>query len=77
MNLTIMAEDIRKLSVFNHRCLRNIELVTQVRQSVLGLRNMSVIEQLHNHRLRWLGHVLRMSDDRLPRRALFAEPKSN
>ena len=38
---------------------------------------MSIIEQLHHHRLRWLGHVLRMSEDRLPRRALFAEPKSS
>ena len=38
---------------------------------------MSIIEQLHHHRLRWLGHVLRMSDDRLPRRTLFAEPESN
>ena len=36
---------------------------------------MSIIEQLHNHRLRWLGHLLRMSDDRLTRRVLFAEPK--
>ena len=38
---------------------------------------MSVIEQMLNHRLRWLGHVLRMSDDRLSQRVLFAEPKSS
>ena len=38
---------------------------------------MSIIKQLRNHRLRWLGHVLRMSDDRLPWRALFAETKSS
>ena len=38
---------------------------------------MSVIEQLHHHRFRWLGHVLRMSNGRLPRRVLFAEPKSS
>ena len=38
---------------------------------------MSVIEQLHHHRLRWLGHVLCMSDDRLPRRALLSEPQSS
>ena len=37
---------------------------------------MFVIEQLHHHRLRWMRHVLRMSDDRLPRRALFAERES-
>ena len=34
-------------------------------------------EQLHNHGLRWLGHVLRVSDDRLPRRALYTEPQSS
>ena len=71
--------------MFDHRCLRSIGKIwwehrisnTEVRRRVLGPKNMSIIEQLHNHRLRWLGHVLRMSDDRLPRRALFAEPKSS
>ena len=38
---------------------------------------MSIIEQLHNYRLRWLGYVLRIPGDRLPRRVLFAEPKSS
>ena len=33
---------------------------TEVKQKVLGPRNTSVTEQLYNHRLRWLGHVLRM-----------------
>ena len=69
----------------DHRCLRSIGKIrwehtisnTEVRRRVLGLRNMSIKEQLHNHRLRWLGYVLRMSDDRLPRRALFAAPKSS
>ena len=81
----LKAEDIRRLSVFDHRCLRSIGKVwwehrisnTEVRRRVLGPKNMSIIEQLHNHRLRWLGHVLRMSDDRLPRWVLLAEPKSS
>ena len=38
---------------------------------------MSPIEQLHNHRLRWLGHVLRMPDDRIPRRPLFSRPSNS
>ena len=71
--------------MFDHRCLRSIGKIwwehrisnTEVRRRVLGPRNMSVIEQLHHHRLRWLGRVLHMSEDRLPRRALFAEPKSS
>ena len=81
----LKAEDVRRLSVLDHRCLRNIGKIwwehrisnTEVRRRVLGPKNMSIIEQLHNHRVRWLGHVLRMSDDRLPWFALFAEPKSS
>ena len=68
----------------DHHCLRSIGKIwwehrisnTEVRRRVLGPKNTS-IEQLRNHRLRWLGPVLRMSDDRLPRRALFAAPKSS
>ena len=71
--------------MFDHRCLRSIGKIwwehrisnTEVRRRVLGPKNISVIEQLHHHRLRWLEHVLRVSDDRLPRRVLFTEPKSS
>ena len=71
--------------MFDHRCLRSIGEIwwehkignTEVRRTVLGPRNMSVIEQLHSHKLRRLGYVLRMSDNRLPQRALFTEPKSS
>ena len=38
---------------------------------------MSVIEQLHHYRLRWLGHVLCISNNCLQRRTLFAELKSS
>ena len=83
--LPLKAEDVRRLSVFDHRCLRNMGKIlwehrigyTEARRRVLGPKNMSIIEQLHDHRLRWLGHVLCMSDDRLSRRALFAEFKSS
>ena len=49
---------------------------TEVRQRVLGLRNMFVIEQLYIHRLQWMGYVLRMSDNRLLRRTLFTQPSA-
>ena len=79
----LKAEDVRRLSVFDHRCLRSIGKIwwehrisnTEVRRRVLGPKNMSIIEQLHNHRLRWLGHVLRMSDDRLPGEPCSPNPK--
>ena len=71
------------MSVFDHRCLRSIGQVwwehrisnAEVRHMVLGTRNSPAIDELLTlHRLRWLGHVLRMPEDRLPRRALFAQP---
>ncbi|TNN10218.1 endonuclease-reverse transcriptase, partial [Schistosoma japonicum] len=43
----LRVEDISRLLVFDHRCLRSIARVS------------------------WLGHVLRMSNYRLPRRAMF------
>ena len=38
-------------------------------------RNISVNKQLSIHIPRWLRHVVRISDNDLPRRTLFAEPK--
>ncbi|GAA47920.1 protein kinase [Clonorchis sinensis] len=50
-------------------------LMDEVRQMVVGRRNSPAIDELLTlHRLRWLGYVLRMPEDRLPRRALFAQP---
>jgi hypothetical protein len=76
-------EDSRRLSVFDHRCLRSIARVwwehrisnAEVRRMVFGRNNSPEINELITlHRLRWLGHVLRMSNDRLPFRALFSQP---
>lgn len=71
--------DMRQLCVFEHRCLRNIARVRwqrhvtnqAVREKVLGA-NCSLSEVILLRQLRWLGHVLRMPDVRLPHRTLFA-----
>ena len=73
----------RRLSVFDHHCLRSIAGVwwehrisnAEVRRRVFGSEgaNKSIEVQLNLHRLRWLGHVLRMPENRLPRQALFSE----
>ena len=81
----LRVEDTRRLLVFDHRCLRNIAGVwwerrisnAEVRRMVLGAENRSVDELMTLHRLRWLGHVLRMPTDRLPRKALLAQPEAN
>ena len=74
--------DVRRLSVFDHRCLRSIARIwwerrisnAEVRRMVLGRQNVGAIDQLIRlHRLRWLGHVLRMPSERLPQKALFAQ----
>jgi hypothetical protein len=78
----VRADDVHRLSVFDHRCLRSIAGVRwqhrisneAVRRKIFNSdrlsQPLSVIISLH--RLRWLGHVLRMPTQRLPRRVLFA-----
>ena len=81
----LRVEDRRRLLAFDHRCLRSIAKVwwdnrisnAEVRRRVLGNRDQPLDQVLELHRLRWLGHVLRMPSDRLPRRALFAEVGSD
>ncbi|KAH9596766.1 hypothetical protein MS3_00002341 [Schistosoma haematobium] len=54
--------------MLDHRCLRN------VRHRVFGHRDDNAFGvTMLKHRLRWLGHVLRMSSQRIPRRTLFAD----
>uniref|UniRef100_A0A183L2V3 Endonuclease-reverse transcriptase n=1 Tax=Schistosoma curassoni TaxID=6186 RepID=A0A183L2V3_9TREM len=75
----LIVEDTRKLLVYDHRYLRNIAGVfwdhrvsnCEVRRRVLGDDGKSVDEVVNLHRLRWLGHVLRMNEHRLPRRAML------
>ncbi|CAH8674745.1 unnamed protein product [Schistosoma haematobium] len=78
----LRVEDVRRLSVFDHRCLRRIADIqwqhhvsnAEVRHRVSGHRDdNSVGVTILKHRLRWLGHVLRMSSQRIPRRALVAD----
>ncbi|VDP44585.1 unnamed protein product [Schistosoma curassoni] len=75
----VRVEDIPILLVFDHRCLQSIARISWdhrvsnavVRIRVLGKDGKSIDEVVKLHQLRWLGHVLRMPNDRLPRRAMF------
>ena len=77
-------EDFRRLLVFDHRCLKNIAGVSwdqhvsnaSVRHRIFGMNPSSdpIDKTITLRQLRWLGHVLRMHSDRLPKRALFALP---
>ena len=62
----LRAEDVRKLFVFDNRCLRTIARVwwehrvsnEDVRRRVFGTPGCPLSEIISVHRLRWLGHVL-------------------
>ena len=82
----LRVEDMKRLSVFDHRCLRSLAKVSweqhvsnaAVRHMVFGKRPYSSIDDLVSlNRLRWLGHVLRMHLDRLLKRVLYAEPSED
>jgi hypothetical protein len=82
---SLRAEDLRKLQVFDNRCLRTIAHVgwhQRVRNEVVRRRvfnhseGTSIDDCILESKLRWLGHVLRMPHHRLPRRALFSLPDS-
>ncbi|CAH8464156.1 unnamed protein product [Schistosoma margrebowiei] len=75
-------EDVRQLSVFDRRCLqRTADIQWQhhvsnagVRHRMFGQRDDNAIGvTILKHRLRWLGHVLRMSSQRIPRCGLCAD----
>ncbi|KAH9582966.1 hypothetical protein MS3_00007543 [Schistosoma haematobium] len=77
----LRVEDTRKLLVFDHRCLRNIAGIywdhrvsnSEVRRRVLWNDGKSVDEVVNLHRLRWLSHLLRMPEHRLPRCAMLID----
>ena len=76
----VMKQHISPLAVFQMNCLRRIYgicLCDHVPNVVTLNRwnTLSVESQLHGKRLRWLGHVFRMPNNRLPKKLLFGEGK--
>ena len=73
-------QHISPLAVFQMNCLRctcGISLRDHVPNvDILNRCNtLSVESQLQGKRLRWLGHVFRMPNDRLPKKLLFGQVK--
>ncbi|VDP70504.1 unnamed protein product [Schistosoma mattheei] len=70
----LRVEYTHKLLVFDHRCFRNIARIcwdhrannSDVRRKALRSDGKSVDEVVNHHRLRWLGHLSRMPEHRLP-----------
>ncbi|KER26985.1 hypothetical protein T265_05891 [Opisthorchis viverrini] len=81
----IRTAELRRLQMFDSRCLRTITCVgwcrrvrnEAVRKRVFDCATGTSIEECVQHqKLRWLGHVLRMPNHRLPKRVLLSMPNS-
>ena len=82
--LALRSEDLRRLQTFDNRCLRSVARITwhrkvsnvEVRRRIFGNAGIddTLEKRISLHRLRWLGHVLRMSANRLPNKVLFSQP---
>ena len=69
-------QQLHRLEVFQMKCLRKIckvSLKDKIRnETILGWCNAARVSTIVSHmRLRWLGHLARMPDERLPKRVLF------
>ena len=75
---TVYSRHARQMNFFHMRCLRKllgIRWQDKVPHTeVLQRANMESIHAFLKHfQLKWAGHVLRMPDERLPKRLLFGE----
>ena len=78
---TTKRDAVRKLEVFHNRCLRGILGISAMQQrmehisSVQVAKRFGMEESLEDmvtaRRLCWLGHVARMSEERIPKKVLF------
>ena len=69
-------QQLHRLEVFQMKCLRKIckvSLKDKIRNEIiLGWCNVARVSDIVSHRrLRWLGHLARMPDERLPKRVLL------
>ena len=70
---SIKADDERRISAFETKCLRRIAGITYIdRVSNEDLRKLlrcprTIMDRVRNQQLRWLGHIKRMSANQLPK----------
>ncbi len=75
----VIQSDMRRIEAFHNRCLRRICCIfwpNQISNMDLYERTgcQSVVKEIKYRRIRWLGHVLRMDQDRIPKVALRWTP---
>ena len=69
---------LKQLERFHQRCLRSILGVhwtthTPDTEVLEKANTISIEAHIHRHRLRWVGHVIRLDDDRIPKQLLYGE----
>ena len=80
---TVKANSVRRMRGFNNHCIRSTLGVSRLQQwkeriasrklaETIGMTE-SIAEILKGHHLRWLRHVARMEDSRMPKQLLFGE----
>ena len=74
----ITTADLKRLESFHNRCLRCMFGISRLTHFTnFDLRKLtgqqSIGAMIMNNRLRWLGHVVRMSDERMPKRMMFGK----
>ena len=69
---------LQQLERFHQRCLRSILGIhwtthTPDTEVLEKANTISIEAHIHRHRLRWVGHVIRLDDDRIPKQLLYGE----
>ena len=75
----VIQSDMQKLEVFQNKCLRKIQGIfwpekISNEELLRKCKCHSITDELKKRRFRWLGHVLRMPSERLPKTALRWTP---
>ena len=73
---TLPRKQVRRLERFHLSCLRKIAGIRwyhkRTNYQVLEKCSiLSITSMLHQNKLRWIGHVIRMDEDRIPKRMLY------